>query len=360
MAKLPPFLRYELTRHGKRVWYVRRDRNGPRVRLRAEYGTEAFWQEYRDALAAKAPAKAGGEANTLRWAIDLYRASNTWAKLSNATRRQRENIFRRIIESAGDDPLSGTTESAIELALEKRADRPHAANNLLKTLKALFAFLIKHRIVKKNPTTGIKQLRGANDERGFHTWSPAELERFETTWAIGTRERLAYDFLLYTGLRRGDAVRVGRQHVRDGYITIRLEKTDEEITIPVLEPLARSIAASPTGDLAYLSNAYGEPWVKESFGNWFSDVCRATGCPGSAHGLRKAGATRAAENGASEQQLMALFGWTSPRMASHYVRAANRKRMATSAAALLLEHPANKTAPHLETSRAAPTSKRLK
>jgi len=30
----------------------------------------------------------------------------------------------------------------------------------------------------------------------------------------------------------------------------------------------------------------------------------------SAHGLRKAGATIAAENGATDQQLMAMFGWT--------------------------------------------------
>jgi len=74
--------------------------------------------------------------------------------------------------------------------------------------------------------------------------------------------------------------------------------------------LETSIAATKTGDFTFLINERGQPWVKESFGNWFRDVCRAAGCPGSAHGLRKAGATRAAERGGSERQLRAIIGWT--------------------------------------------------
>ena len=83
-------------------------------------------------------------------------------------------------------------------------------------------------------------------------------------------ERLAFDLLLYTGLRRGDAVRVGRQHERDGVITIRTEKhrkgkPGELVSIPILPPLAASIAATKTGDLTYLVTDAGQPWVKESF-----------------------------------------------------------------------------------------------
>jgi hypothetical protein len=39
--------------------------------------------------------------------------------------------------------------------------------------------------------------------------------------------------------------------------------------------------------------------TKESFGNAFSEACRAAGIQKSAHGLRKIGATRAANNGAT-------------------------------------------------------------
>jgi integrase len=147
---------------------------------------------------------------------------------------------------------------------------------------------------------------------------------------------LAFDLLLYTGFRRGDAVRVGRQHVRDGVITIRTEKTGEVVSIPMLPPLGASIAATKTGDLTFLVGRGGQPWVKESFGNWFGEACRAAGCPGSAHGLRKAGATRAAERGASERQLMAIFGWSTGKMAQHYSRTADRARLAQAAAEFLM------------------------
>ena len=159
------------------------------------------------------------------------------------------------------------------------------------------------------------------------------MDRYEGRWPMGTRQRLAYDLLPYTGLRRGDAVRVGRQHVRDGVITIRTEKTGEVVSVPILLPLSTSIAATETGDLTFLVTEAGQPWVKESFGNWFREASRVAGCAGSAHGLRKAGARRAAERGATERQLMAIFGWSSAKMAQHYTRAADRARLAHAAAA---------------------------
>jgi integrase len=91
----------------------------------------------------------------------------------------------------------------------------------------------------------------------------------------------------------------------------------------------------------------GTPFFKESFGNWFREACREAGCPGSAHGLRKAGATRAAENGATVNQLMALFGWKTEKMALLSTRKADRKRLAHDAAPLLLAQKSNENLPHL-------------
>jgi integrase len=105
---------------------------------------------------------------------------------------------------------------------------------------------------------------------------------------------------------------------------------------PLLPVLAATIAASKTGDLTFLVTERGTPFVKESFGNWFHDACREAGRPGSAHGLRKAGATRAAKNGATVHQLMALFGWKTEKMALIYARKADRKHLASAAAPLLL------------------------
>ena len=45
----------------------------------------------------------------------------------------------------------------------------------------------------------------------------------------------------------------------------------------------------------------------------------------SSHGLRSAGATIAAENGATVPELMAMYGWTNPSMAMKYIAAADKK-----------------------------------
>jgi integrase len=73
-------------------------------------------------------------------------------------------------------------------------------------------------------------------------------------------------------------------------------------------------------------------WIRQRF----RDQCNDAGLPQcSAHGLRKARATILAERGATDRQLMAVFGWESEKEATKYTKAANRKRLA--AAAMRLE-----------------------
>ena len=91
------------------------------------------------------------------------------------------------------------------------------------------------------------------------------------------------------------------------------------------------------GDLTFLTTEHGRPFTSEaSFGMWFGKQCAAAGVPGRAHGLRKAGATLAAENGATVHQLMAIFGWLTLAEAETYTRAAERKKMAGDAMGLLV------------------------
>ena len=59
-------------------------------------------------------------AKTLGWLIERYRESNAWAKLSSATRRQREGILRAIAESAGAEPISRIDKHAIYQASNAR------------------------------------------------------------------------------------------------------------------------------------------------------------------------------------------------------------------------------------------------
>ena len=156
---------------------------------------------------------------------------------------------------------------------------------------------------------------------------------YERRWQIGTRQRVWLDVLLYTGLRRGDAVCFGRQHVRDGVGALKTEKSGFTVvvTLPILPVLAETLAAGPCGDLTFIVGEIGQPLTKKSFGNLFRAACKTAGVPGSAHSVRKIAATRAANAGATVAQLEAIFGWSGGTMASHYTRSADRQRLAVEA-----------------------------
>lgn len=206
----------------------------------------------------------------------------------------------------------------------------------MKALRGLFRRAAENSFVEKDPTESVRAHLPRTE--GFHVWTDDEIARFEDRWPVGTRERLALAILLYTGLRRGDAAILGRQHIRDGVINFRTAKTGQQVTIPLLPELARIIDATKTGDLAFIATPAERAMDKESFGNWFRKACKAAGVPGRAHGLRKAGATRAANNGATEAELEAIFGWSGGRMASLYTRNANRVPLWRSLAWLNREH----------------------
>jgi len=235
-----------------------------------------------------------------------------------------------VIRRAGDMPLSEMKRQTIERGVEDRAKTPFAANDFLKAMRALFQWARKGKHIEIDPTEGVKGF--PHKTEGFHVWTDEEIARFKARWPIGTRERLAFAVLLYTGMRRGDASTLGRQHIKDGTITFRTQKTGQQVTIPVLPKLAAVINATKTGDLALIATQDGHAMTKESFGNWFKDACKAAGVPGTAHGLRKAGATHAAEHGFTEAELEAWFGWSGGRMASLYTRKANRGKLAVAAA----------------------------
>jgi integrase len=325
----PPHLHRETTRHGKAVWYVRVGK-GTRIRLRTAFGSPGFDAEYQAAITCNSrPAKAEGGAGSLLWLIARYRETSAWTSLSDATRRQRENIFRQVIESAGQQSIARITSDTITAGRERRAKTPFQARHFLDAMRGLFKWAHGAKLIKNNPTAGI-----ANPPRrsgdGFIPWTEENVAAYERCWPLGTRQRVWLDVLLYTGLRRGDAVRFGRQHVRDDVGSIKTEKSGLRVlvTLPILPVLAATLAAGPCGDLTFIAGERGQPLTKESFGNLFRDACKGAGVPGSAHGVRKIAATREANAGATVAQLEAIFGWQGGTMASLYTRAADRKRLA--------------------------------
>ncbi|WDR03666.1 tyrosine-type recombinase/integrase [Devosia algicola] len=327
------YVHREKTRHGKTVWYFRRG-DGPRVRLPGEYESPEWLAAYEAALGGNKPEPAKSTATgTFKWLVERYQASAKFAGLAQETQKFRSGVLRRVVETAGDLRIASITRSMIAEGRDRRAATPFAAINYLKVMNQVFAFAVDAGYLPHNPAKGIDRPSPATD--GHHTWTVSEVRRYQNRHPLGTRERLAMDLLLYTGLRRGDLVQLGRQHVRNGIIRYRATKNGVEIVLPMLPVLQATIDAGPTGDLTFLATMRNTPWKKESFGTWFRNACIAANVPGRAHGLRKAGATFAAENGASDQQLMAIFGWTNPEQAAVYTRTASRAKMAAMGVGML-------------------------
>ena len=317
-----PHVQRETTRHGRHVWYFRRG-NGPRTRLPDEYGSDEFLAAYNLALAGSRPSvAASGKPGTLSALISRYRESSAWRELAAGTKAQRESVLKSL---PADVEFSSITRKAIIAGMDRR--KPDAANVFLFTLRHLFEWAVYAEHVKADPTIGVKRVNIKRD--GFHVWTDEECRRFEGRYPLGTRERLAFDLLLYTGIRRADAVRIGHPHVRDSVLRFCTAKGRVEVNIPILAPLARSIEATRTGDMTFICTVRGLPMDANVFTVWFRNAAKLAGCPGSAHGLRKASATRMAEAGGTTSELKASYGWKTNAMAEHYTKTAERAEMAT-------------------------------
>jgi integrase len=337
----PPYLHRFHTRHGKYIWYVRKP-GCKRVRIRAQFGTPEFDAAYHRAIDGlnPQPQKQKAVAGTLAWLWDRYREVGAWKGLSAATRRQRENIMAGVLKVSGDKPFAAITTKAIAAGRDRRADTPSQARNYLDCMRGLFKWAAGAGHVARNPALEVENPPKAGGE-GFPMWSEDEIDQYLTFWPIGTRQRVWIDVLLYTGLRRGDAVKLGNHHIRNGVASIRTEKSggDVAVTIPILPVLEATLKAGPCGERTFICGENGKSLTKESFGNMFRKACRLAKVPKSAHRLRKAGATRAAENGATVAELEAIFGWRGGGMAALYTRAADRARLAKGAMTKLERAP---------------------
>lgn len=321
-------------RHGRMRYYYRR--RGRKVALRGRPGESDFMDSYAEAAAkfanagpsiAKAPAS-----GTVAALVASYYLSPEWLTLRESTRRTYRGIVDRWKSEHSDKRVSKLERRHIaeQVAKAFQDSGPHAANRLLYMLRLLMRFAVASEFRRDDPTVGVRPLRATTG--GFVTWSEDDIAKFETTWAKGTRERLAMALLLHTGQRRGDVVRMGRQHLEGDGIRVVQNKTGARLTIPLHAELKAAIADTPKDNLTFLMTAKGAPFTAAGFGNWFRDACNAAGLQErSAHGLRKAAARRLAEAGCTVLEIAAITGHRTLQEIARYTAAADQERLARAA-----------------------------
>jgi integrase len=131
-------------------------------------------------------------------------------------------------------------------------------------------------------------------------------------------------------------VRMGKQHVRNGAISVRQIKTGAELLIPIHPALAVELAQVPPGQVMFLmtqERGRSKAFTANGFYNTFARWCEQAGLPPgrSPHGLRKAAAARLADAGCTTHEIAAITGHRTLSEVERYTRAANQKKLAQAA-----------------------------
>lgn len=355
---LPKHCGWNVDQHGRKR--VRFRKAGFSTYLAGTPWSEDFMRQYAAALdGVKMQASNIGAGRTVAGTVNAVVAgyldysdasTSPFKTLAAETQRTRRNILENFRNAHGDLPVYRTvgdkrvmllTREHMQRIVNRKSATPFAQRNFLNTLRAMFQWAMKEGRIPDDPTLGVTREKVKTS--GYLTWSEAHIERFETKHPIGTKGRLAFALLLYTGQRRGDIVKMGRHNIHDGILIIDQGKTegDEEahLEIPVHPKLREIIDGTPTvGVKSFLVTHFGKPYTAPGFGNWFREQCNAAGCPDvSAHGLRKATARRLAEIGCTAHQIASITGHASLSEVQRYTKAADRKRMAQEAMKKLIE-----------------------
>jgi integrase len=345
-----PYVYTDTDRHGNVRVYYWRGKGMPKTRIKEPLGSPEFVARYKELTGGGDAPPAASDPNgapapgTWRWLAENYMRSRSFLGLDSQTQSFRRGVLTGTFaeprrpgapEVFGDMPASKMGPKQVRVLRDRKAAAgfPTAANHRIKCIGYVFAWAIDDDTpgIEGNPARDVPHEKALGG--GHHTWTEAEIEQFERRHPIGTKARLAFAIFRYTGLRKSDAVRLGKQHLRNGWLRMRQYKNRKrhpvDIEIPVLPELARIIEASPTGDLTLLVTSLGVPFSIKGFGNKFREWCDEAELPQcSAHGIRKADATMAADNGATTHELQSMFGWKSLTEAETYTRKANRKKLA--------------------------------
>jgi enterobacteria phage integrase len=324
-------------RYGEIRHYFRRQ--GKHTPLRGPFGSEEFWADYKACLAevgpeVKTPRMARPRDGSFAALATLYFGSPAYRGLAKSSRINYRRVIEGFLADHGHRLVNQFKREHVDIIIGDLADKPGAGIVLLKRIKTLVRYAIALKWITSDPTLGVTSY----SSKEIHTWSDAELLKFEERWQSGTKQRLAYSLHLYTGQRGSDIVPMSYTDIAGDTISVSQEKTgqadeDEKLVIPMHQNLQRELALHRKKHFAILVTEWGKPFTVKGFGNFMSDAIRAAGLPGrcKAHGLRKAAARRLAEAGCTIKEIQAITGHKSLAEVERYTRKADQIRLARQA-----------------------------
>src|SRR5262245_5338701 len=328
------FVQAWVDRDGRAHFYFRRA-GFPRVRLPGLIGSAEFMAAYQDALGAAAPpigrdkrSKPGSGSAAI---AAYFESRQHFGKLTGETPGKRRAILERFREGHGHLSLAQMPRKFIVALLDTMP--PQRAKTWLKALRGFLRWAVDKNMIAGDPTLGIRITLPKSD--GHHTWTEAEIAQFEGHHPLGSKPRLALALLLYTAQRRGDVVKLGRQHIRDGVLHFKQAKTGTPLALPVRPELQAVLDATPSEHLTFLVTDTGKPYSPNRFGEAFRKWCDEAQLPRrcTAHGLRKSACVRFAQVGCGAPEIASWSGHKTLSEVQRYLVGADQERLAHNALA---------------------------
>lgn len=278
-------------------------------------GTHEFLTEYQTFLGnAVSGPKQRMIDGTVSAVITRFYGSAEFKVLAPGTQTAYRGILERFRRDHGTKMIASIQTVHVNTLIDEKAHKPAAAKHFRLRLKALMDFAIGAGYRTDNPVVAAKRVK--HKDKGIRPWTEQDIIDYRARWPVQTPQRIAFEILLHTGLRRSDAVKLGRQHVRqypDGdRFVIKTKKSQEtvELVIPQHPTLRSFIAQIPANQLTYITTAHGAPRSEKAFTNWMREAAAAAGLPAnsSPHGLRKAACRRLADAGCDAFQIQSITG----------------------------------------------------
>jgi integrase len=322
-------------RHGKVRRYFRM-KGRPRLALPGRPGSAEFMAVYNagvEGALSLPPSRYPSRTIGALW-TDYCRSAG-YTNLSQSTKNTYRLIMNSILAAHGHRTVVGLKREHARGIIENLSETPGTANLTHALLRRLISFSIEIGWRTDNPFLNLTKYKLGE----HHSWSDIELGIFEERWPVGTRERLAYDLLLFTAQRASDVVTMKHVDIASGQIPVIQKKTGTNLTIPIHPDLDRSIRSIPKRGVFILTDAVGRPIQRQSLSRIIRIAVASAGLPSKcvAHGLRKAALRRLAERGASDKEIAAVSGHRSMREVQRYTAAADQSGLA---------HRAIKRIPH--------------
>jgi len=261
-------------------------------------------------------------------------------QMSAATLKQRRSMITRLCdftdpsgERYGTFDMDAPTAAFIAVR-DAWASTPGAADNLIKTIRAVYSWAMERDEIGHNPAVGIVPIN-KNPKGGATPWTPSDLRKFKATHPKGTSAHLWLTVQAFTACRIGDALWIGRKQEKtiDDQLWLEFQprkKGSAFVSIPMLPPLVEATRASKIVGPSYILNNKGLPFTSvDALGVRVQRWCKAAGLVGrSSHGIRKAMAETMAAAGSSQHQIMAVMAHTQARTSEVYTKGVQRRGLA--------------------------------